>query len=333
MYGTKMESSPSRSHQEQEQQQQQQQQAPSLRQQKRQHYSTKTMDSIYSSILIDDDDDEHEHKEAHENSLKQPLLTSSHDNHHQFHDDEVVNDTVSFMPEEHNAMIDNTSLVYNKIILPCGVTIQCTNDVLIGCPLILRVLQIDISGCLNVLPYSVHSLITKQITIYINATYKYGTIHNPHVMNHSTTHHDSGWLIHVANDIPDKTKCVEIYNCFSYLQQRLHWNGHGLLLHEYCHLIHQICLTGEGSGSGDDAGSTNNDNVGISNNTNNGLFNPTIIKAYEKAQQSGLYDNVLRRDWAGKYEDYDMGKYSSILVLDSVVLASSFILSFFNLSW
>ena len=34
----------------------------------------------------------------------------------------------------------------------------------------------------------------------------------------------------------------------------------------------------------------------------------TIIKAYEKAQQSGLYDNVLRRDWAGKYEDYDMGK-------------------------
>lgn len=62
---------------------------------------------------------------------------------------------------------------------------------------------------------------------------------------------------------------------------RLHWNGCGLLLHEYCHLIHQFALR-------------------------DGLNNPVIPKAYALAQLSGLYDNVRRRDWAGQDEDFDL---------------------------
>ena len=64
---------------------------------------------------------------------------------------------------------------------------------------------------------------------------------------------------------------------------RLHWNGCGLLLHEICHLIHQFVLE-------------------------DGLFNETVKDVYSKARESGLYEKVLRRDWAGYDEDYDMGE-------------------------
>jgi hypothetical protein len=39
-----------------------------------------------------------------------------------------------------------------------------------------------------------------------------------------------------------------------------------------------------------------------------GLFNQTVKKAFNKAKTSGRYDNVLRRDWAGMDEDYDIGE-------------------------
>lgn len=53
---------------------------------------------------------------------------------------------------------------------------------------------------------------------------------------------------------------------------RHHWNGSGLLLHEYCHLIHQHVF---------------------------GLDSVRIQTLYRQAQQSQLYNTVLRRDWAG----------------------------------
>lgn len=62
---------------------------------------------------------------------------------------------------------------------------------------------------------------------------------------------------------------------------RLHWNGCGLLLHELCHLIHQFCF---------------------------GLEDEGIEGLYEQARTSGLYDQTLRRDWAGYIEEDDMGK-------------------------
>jgi hypothetical protein len=62
---------------------------------------------------------------------------------------------------------------------------------------------------------------------------------------------------------------------------RLHWNGCGLLLHELCHLIHQFCL---------------------------GLDDQRVQRLYEQAEKSKIYDQTLRRDWAGMKEDYDMGE-------------------------
>lgn len=54
---------------------------------------------------------------------------------------------------------------------------------------------------------------------------------------------------------------------------RNHWNGCGLILHEICHLIHQQVL---------------------------GLDCERVKIIYARAQQSGRYESVLRRDWAGK---------------------------------
>jgi hypothetical protein len=62
---------------------------------------------------------------------------------------------------------------------------------------------------------------------------------------------------------------------------RLHWNGCGLILHELCHLIHQQVLPG-------------------------GLENADVVDAYTNARKSGMYDTVLRRDWAGKDLDCDL---------------------------
>lgn len=62
---------------------------------------------------------------------------------------------------------------------------------------------------------------------------------------------------------------------------RLHWNGAGLLVHEFCHLIHQFALK-------------------------DGLCNAKVLQAYLAAKQSGRYDRTLRRDWAGQDRDYDL---------------------------
>ena len=111
-----------------------------------------------------------------------------------------------------------------------------------------------------------------------------------------------------AHDIPEKSKCVEIYNCFNYMKMRLHWNGCGLLLHEYCHLIHQCCLPSPQSpASSLPISLPVSTGLYLDSANNNGLYNVTVINSYETAKRSNLYDNVLRRDWAGKNEDYDMG--------------------------
>lgn len=61
---------------------------------------------------------------------------------------------------------------------------------------------------------------------------------------------------------------------------RLHWNGAGLLLHEYCHLIHQRVF---------------------------GLDDPLIYETFTTAKASKKYDNVPRRDWLVSRRDcYDL---------------------------
>jgi hypothetical protein len=90
-----------------------------------------------------------------------------------------------------------------------------------------------------------------------------------------TTHHHPAWLIEWGRDTPQKAMGIEIYSCLDFQKMRLHWNGSGLLLHELCHLIHQCCLE-------------------------DGLENRTVEALYERADASGRYEKVLRRDWAGR---------------------------------
>lgn len=177
-------------------------------------------------------------------------------------------------------LIDNTSLDYLEIMLPCGVRIMCSPEVLSSCPLILRSLQTDCRQLFRILPSSVHDLV-RRTKIWVNASYSYGSRDDPRVLRHSTAHHCEGWLIHCARDIPDKARGIEIYDCHDFERMRLHWNGCGLLLHEFCHLIHQLCLD---------------------------LDNEKVKQLYEDARDSGRYDQTLRRDWAGLDEDFDMGE-------------------------
>ena len=68
----------------------------------------------------------------------------------------------------------------------------------------------------------------------------------------------------------------------------MHWNGCGLILHELCHLIHQQVLP-------------------------NGLDNGDVKRCYQRAQSAfmvgqyqNLYQETLRRDWAGKRVERDL---------------------------
>lgn len=200
-------------------------------------------------------------------SIASPLSASRHS---------MSSVTPSTQPEfEH---IDNTRLVYIPITLPCGIQVQCAPDVLSNCPMILRSIQADLTQILKILPWSVHSLI-KRTKIWVNASYSYGPGDDPRVLRHSTAHHEEGWLVHCARDRPEKARSIEIYSCFDFERMRLHWNGCGLLLHEFCHLIHQFCL---------------------------GLDHPVVEQFYVEAYKSGRYEETLRRDWAGKAQDFDM---------------------------
>lgn len=156
---------------------------------------------------------------------------------------------------------------------------MCRPQVLLHCPMVLEDLQADIIDCQRVLPPSVAHLI-RRTRIWINLSYQYGSVDKPRVLNHTTAHHHHGWL-EWARDRTDKTLGIEIYSCFDYRRMRLHWNGCGLLLHEFCHLIHQQVLL-------------------------DGLENARIKKAFGLATVSGLYDTVRRRDWAGQDEDFDL---------------------------
>lgn len=91
--------------------------------------------------------------------------------------------------------IDNTTLVYIPVRLPCGIQVQCAPEVLSGCPMVLRSLQTDLTQIFQVLPWSVHNLV-KRTTIWVNASYCYGSRDDPRVLRHSTAHHEEGWLIH-----------------------------------------------------------------------------------------------------------------------------------------
>mmetsp|Transcript_24745 Transcript_24745/g.36958 ORF Transcript_24745/g.36958 Transcript_24745/m.36958 type:complete len:381 (-) Transcript_24745:1256-2398(-) len=168
-------------------------------------------------------------------------------------------------------MIDNSQNVYIPFHLKCGVTTRCSLEVFDECPEILDIIEDDIHNCLRTLPSSVHELV-RRTNIWINVTYSYGRLDNPKELKHTNTHHYEKWLVCVR-DIPEKVLGIEIYNCFEYIQNRNHWNGCGLLLHEFCHLIHQLVLP-------------------------EGLNNQGVKDMYELAMESRLYDKVLRRDWA-----------------------------------
>lgn len=84
-----------------------------------------------------------------------------------------------------------------------------------------------------------------------------------------------------ARDRPEKKLGIEIYNCIDYQRMRFHWNGCGLILHELSHLIHQLILP-------------------------DGLENIAVKEAFACAKASEKYEQVLRRDWAGKEIDCDL---------------------------
>lgn len=107
-----------------------------------------------------------------------------------------------------------------------------------------------------------------------------------HNQSHFDDTHSIGDLLYLSNNVvnrardnPDKVMGIEIYNAADFCRMRQHWNGCGLLLHELCHIVHQVVL---------------------------GLQNRRVIDLYKDAQRGGRYEKALRRDWAGKEVDHDM---------------------------
>jgi hypothetical protein len=206
----------------------------------------------------------------------------THDAIMRFDHTDAYNMTISIPPAcPQQPMIDNRQLPYIPIRLPAsGVSVYCSPEVLSTCPMVLQSLQADVTQALRVLPPSVHALV-RRTNLWVNASYSYGLSSDPQVLRHLTTHHQEGWLVECARDSPLKAGGIEVYSCWDFQAMRLHWNGSGLLLHELCHLIHQYCLE-------------------------DGLDNLAVEQLYRQARESGKYENVLRRDWAGLTEDYDL---------------------------
>jgi hypothetical protein len=238
------------------------QQSSKRQQQQRQHRTRTVPDTVDFGTTSNPHARHYDHTDAH--------------NMHRI----VPNETRKSGSSVTTMMIDNRKLTYIPIRLACGVCINCRPEVLSSCPMILQSLQADITKALRVLPASVHNLV-KRTNLWVNAFYSYGSQSDPQVLRHLTTHHEHGWLVECARDIPEKAGGIEIYSCFDFEAMRLHWNGSGLLLHELCHLIHQYCCP-------------------------DGLDNASVQELYQTAKSSGRYENVLRRDWAGMEEDYDL---------------------------
>ena len=181
--------------------------------------------------------------------------------------------------EEH-VYIDNRNHKYVTRILPdSGITVKLDEQVENRFPTFLKDLNSDLINALQALPPSVHALV-KRTCIWVNCSYRYGLLDKPRELYHSTVHHDKEWLIS-SHDDPQKVHGVEIYNCSEYQRSRLHWNGCGLILHEFCHLIHQFAVPG-------------------------GLNNEKILKMFNSSKLNGKFQKVYRRDWAGRDIEHDM---------------------------
>jgi hypothetical protein len=125
--------------------------------------------------------------------------------------DVVVDSTTSTAKTEiRQVMIDNRRTIYIPIRLQCGITIMCHTD-LWNQPQqeqwfhhIRRILQMDVSYCLQIVPKSVQSLI-RRTKIWLNCQnyyyYDYGdedpqsAKQQPIYVNHTTTHHHVAWLL------------------------------------------------------------------------------------------------------------------------------------------
>jgi len=129
------------------------------------------------------------------------------------------------------------------------------------------VLTEDIQDALKVLPQSIHDLLLDSIVIWIN--YHYTDRLSGRTLTHSTTHHCKEWLRRI-NENEEKAPGIEIYDARQYMRSRCYFNGYGLILHEYCHVIHQFVL---------------------------GLHHTGIKELHQKSLRKLQYQCVFRRDW------------------------------------
>ena len=227
-------------------------------------------DSVESAYRINKDD---KNQSGSDHEKNHGMDNDKNKNHHNIGLDQQHTNYLNVATD--STIIDNRKLVYIPVHLVSGICAYCSPDVLKHCPMVLREIQVDLVKVFSILPVSVHSLL-RRTNLWLNYNgYAYGPKANPRILRHVTTHHHPAWLVERACDTPQKALGIEIYSCVYYQNMRLHWNGSGLLLHEFCHLIHQCCLE-------------------------DGLENQTVIALYETADASGRYEKVLRRDWAGK---------------------------------
>ena len=122
----------------------------------------------------------------------------------------VIDDTVSFMPTDikvmysntpnQEQMIDNSRINYVAIKLRCGVIAMCRTNILTCCISVLRSINKDVLQCLEMMPCSVHALI-RRTKIWVNVSYSYGPKKTPRLLRHTTAHHHDAWLLWYARAV------------------------------------------------------------------------------------------------------------------------------------
>jgi hypothetical protein len=148
-----------------------------------------------------------QHQHQHQQLSPGSSSTCSNDRDHKKMNVNACPDTVDFgmstLPQtlsshaaSYSQPIDNTTLPYIAVLLPCGIETRCAPDVLSGYPMVLRSLETDMQNIFKLLPWSVHELL-RRTKIWVNTTYSHGPRDDPKVLRHQTVHHHEDWLIQV----------------------------------------------------------------------------------------------------------------------------------------
>jgi hypothetical protein len=165
-----------------------------------------------------------------------------------------------------SAPIDTSQKCYNSLCLHEEWTIKAQDNWHGDNPDLEKTFQDDLRIALECLPPHARQRLSQTTPLWLNRTLKYGPAACPVQGQGMCFHPGSDWLVRNGMN-PDKRHGVELYCGEDYKKSRDYWAPGGLLLHEFSHAYHCICLPA-------------------------GYDNVPVKACYEAAMKDGLYESV-----------------------------------------